>query len=76
LDDIVLKAVAPNPDSRFQAVAHFASELRAELARIDARGGAGDEDDDTTSSSSLRRVATIAGLIIVLGAIGWLMLRP
>ena len=29
LDDVVLKAVAPNPDSRYQSAATFAAELRS-----------------------------------------------
>ena len=40
---MVLKAIAPNPDSRFQSAAVFASELRALAAKVDAR----DQVDDT-----------------------------
>ena len=43
LDEVVLKAVAPNPDLRYQSSATFAAELRAVAAILDVRGGAGDE---------------------------------
>ena len=38
LDDIVLKAVAPNPDSRYQSAATLAAELRGVASILDARG--------------------------------------
>lgn len=76
LDDVVLKAVAPNPDSRYQAVAQFASELRAMVALIDAKGGAGDEDDGSDATATgIGRVLTVAGIIVVLGAIAWFFFR-
>lgn len=76
LDELVLKALAPNPDSRFQAVATFASELRGMVSLIDARGGAGDEEDvSETSSTSVGRVLIMAAFVlVVLGAVAWLVL--
>ena len=43
LDEVVLKAVAPNPDSRYQSAATFAAELRSVGAILDVRGSVGDE---------------------------------
>ena len=77
LDEVVLKAVAPNPDSRYHAVATFASELRAIVALIDAKGGAGDEEDvPEASSTGIGKVLMVAAVILVLGAVVWFALRP
>ncbi|MBM3819799.1 MAG: serine/threonine protein kinase [Acidimicrobiia bacterium] len=77
LDDIVLRAVAPNPDSRFQSAAAFAAEMRAMAAILDVRGGAGDEaDDDAGPPATVGRV--LLTTIVILGALGvlmWLFLR-
>jgi eukaryotic-like serine/threonine-protein kinase len=73
LDDIVLRAVAPNPDSRYQSAVTLAAELRSLVAILDVRGGAGDEDDEHhASSTSFGRVVLIAVLILlVIGAVIW-----
>ena len=73
LDEIVLKAVAPNPDSRFQSAATFAAELRAVAAILDVRGGAGDEEEQMEArSTSVGRVLVLT--IVILAALGALML--
>ncbi len=73
LDDIVLRAVAPNPDSRFQSAATFAAELRSMAAILDVRGGAGDEDEsaETRSTSVGRVVVTSAVILAMLAVIMW-----
>jgi hypothetical protein len=73
LDDIVLRALAPNPDSRIQSAATLAAELRNMAAILDVRGGAGDEDDaGETRSTSVRRVGLTAAVILaVVAAIIW-----
>ena len=73
LDEIVLRAVAPNPDLRYQSAATFAAELRAMGAILEVRGGAGDEDDHpAASSTTLGRVLMLAILILAaLGAVMW-----
>ncbi|MGH9203385.1 MAG: hypothetical protein ACRD2A_19330, partial [Vicinamibacterales bacterium] len=77
LDEVVLKAVAPNPDSRHQAAVTFAAELRTIVALIDSKGGAGDEDDVTDAQSrSTGRVLLVGALILALGAVAWFLLRP
>jgi hypothetical protein len=67
LDDVVLKAVAPNPDLRYQSAATMASELRSLGATLDARGGAGDEDDLPEPASHFGRVVVLT--IIILAAV-------
>jgi eukaryotic-like serine/threonine-protein kinase len=73
LDDIVLKAVAPNPDSRYQSAVTLAAELRSLIAILDVRGGAGDEEDEHHApSTSLGRVMLIALLmLLIIGGLIW-----
>lgn len=71
LDDIVLRAVAPNPDSRFQSAAAFAAEMRAMAAILDVRGGAGDEEEQGAGQPTVGRVLLTA--IMILGALGAVM---
>ncbi|MBI2188046.1 MAG: serine/threonine protein kinase [Acidobacteria bacterium] len=76
LDDVVLKAVAPNPDSRYQSAATLAAELRTVAAILEVRGGAGDEFEyDEESGAHLGRAVVLTLVIlIVLGTLAWLML--
>jgi serine/threonine protein kinase len=72
LDDIVLRAVAPNPASRPQSAAAFASELRAAVAAIDSQGGAGDEGDEAHApATSIGRVLRFAVIGISLAGLAW-----
>ena len=73
LDDVVLKAVAPNPDSRYQSVATLAAELRAILAILDVRGSAEDDDEAAARATNLPRVltTTLAILVIVALIVWW-----
>lgn len=73
IDEIVLKAVAPNPASRYQSAATFAAELRSTAAILDVRGGAGDEEEAAEQrSASVGRAVVIAALILlVLGLLVW-----
>ena len=64
LDDLVLRAVAPNPTSRLQSAAALAGELRGTAAMLDARGGAGDEEPDIEVESSGIGRYIIAGLVL------------
>ena len=77
LDDAVLKAVAPNPDSRYQSAATLAAELRSIAAAIDVRGSVGDEDDHhETEPPGIGRTLTLAVvMVLVIGAIAWWLLR-
>jgi serine/threonine protein kinase len=60
LDDVVLRAVAPNPDSRIQSAAGLAAELRSVAAILDARGGAGDEEPEEAAGTSFGKVILVA----------------
>ena len=69
----MLRAVAPNPDSRYQSAATFAAELRSLGAILDVRGGAGDEDDGGTApAANIGRVVLLA-IVILLAvlAVAW-----
>jgi eukaryotic-like serine/threonine-protein kinase len=73
LDDIVLKAVAPNPDSRYQSAVTLAAELRSLVAILDVRGGAGDEDDENeAATTSVGRVVLLAiAMLLIIGGLIW-----
>ena len=76
LDEIVLRAVAPNPDSRFQSAATFAAELRSLVAILDVRGSSDDEDHAGTGHQTMNvgRVLLLTVLILLgLGAVAWWM---
>ena len=77
LDEAVLKAVAPNPDNRFQSAAAFAAQLRTLAAVLDARGALSDEEDgdERTSTNVTRVVLTAAGILGGAGALAWWFLR-
>ena len=74
LDAIVLKAVAPNPDSRYQSVATFAGELRAVSSVLEL-----DEPDETDASASSTTVGSVAlttiVIMVVVVAILWWVTR-
>jgi eukaryotic-like serine/threonine-protein kinase len=76
LDEIVLKALAPNPDSRFQSAVAFAGALRGSIAVLDALGVAGEEEElAQTHSTSFGRVAALAGVMLIVAAvIAWWLL--
>ena len=72
VDDIVLKAVAPNPDSRYQSAATFAAELRSVAAILDVRGGAGDEETSRRDTDERRGVGWRGDPGRARGLIWWL----
>lgn len=77
LDEVVLKAVAPNPDSRYQSVATLAAELRSILAIFDVREGAVDEQEKAARSTSIGRVlVTTAALLGLVALAVWWITRP
>jgi len=77
LDDVVLKAVAPNPDSRYQSAATFAAELRSIAAILDVRGtGAEDDEEAEAPAHGAGRALVLAIVMIaILAAIAWWFLR-
>jgi len=77
LDDIVLKALAPNADSRFQSAVALAGSLRGSIAVLDALGIAGEEEElGQTQATSFGRVAAMAGgMLLVAAALAWWLWR-
>ena len=77
LDQVVLTAVAPNPELRHQSVATLAAELRRAAAVLDARGGAGDEEEDGGhESTTVSRVVVMAiAILVVVALIAWWLTR-
>lgn len=73
VDEVVLKAVAPNPASRYQSAATLAAELRSVAAILDVRGGAGDEDEHVEMpGANVGRALVIAAVILLaLGLLAW-----
>jgi serine/threonine protein kinase len=76
LDDIVLKALAPNPESRFQSAVAFAGSLRGSIAVLDALGVAGEEEElAQTQSTSVGRVVTMSAVMLLVAAlVAWWLL--
>jgi serine/threonine protein kinase len=72
LDEVVLKAVAPNPDSRYQSAATFAAELRSVGSMLDVRGTVGDEPDDEPRASGIGSILVLAVVILIaIAAVVW-----
>jgi len=73
VDEIVLKSISPNPDSRYQSAVVFASALRGAIPVLDALGVAGEEEQLVqTQSTSVGRVAIMAiAMLVVVAAIAW-----
>ena len=77
LDALILRAVAPNPDSRWPSAVTLAAELRALAARFDAGEAATDEPEHAGAAPTARgRLLLIAALLAVLAAVVWWLTRP
>lgn len=68
LDAIALKALSPNPASRFQSAVVLAGELRTIAAMLDARDLSDDETPPSKPSSKLVPVLAAGGLLLAAGA--------
>jgi serine/threonine-protein kinase len=77
IDAVVLKALSPNPDSRYQSAVSFAGELRASLAVLDALDVAGEEEElvQQRSTNVGTVVALAAVVIVIVAAIAWWFMR-
>lgn len=70
VDEVVLKAVAPNPDSRYQSMATLSAELRSVSAILDVRETAEEQEEEAASkSTSVGRVLVLAIVILILVAL-------
>jgi hypothetical protein len=76
LDGIVLKAVAPNPDSRYQSAATLAAELRSVAAILDVRGATDDDEDEEPNLVNVGGVVVMTVVILgAIAAVAWWFLR-
>jgi len=73
VDEVVLKAVAPNPDSRHQSAAALAGALRAVAAALDAKDVAADDEEQAQQPGAhIGRALAMATLILLgLGLLIW-----
>ena len=73
LDGVVLRAISPNPDSRYQSVATFAAGLRSAASALEL-----DEPREAQSSSSTTVgsvVLTTVAILAVVAALLWWVMR-
>ena len=68
LDDIVLKALAPNVDSRYQTALTFVGELRRAAAMLGDRELPGDQGPDAREHSTTVGGVLLVSTLILLGA--------
>jgi serine/threonine-protein kinase len=74
IDEVVLKAVAPEPGLRYQTAVTLSAELRSVGAIMDVRGGAGDEEEPVGGDGSGVPVGLlVAVVVIVIAAALWLL---
>jgi serine/threonine-protein kinase len=78
LDEVVLKALAPNPLTRYQSAATLAAELRTVAAMLDSQDAMGDEEETSAAPSSKRApvAAAVVVLLIIVAAVAWWLTRP
>jgi serine/threonine-protein kinase len=79
LDAVVLKALSPNPQSRYQSALTLAGEMRSVASMLDARGLAEDEEVPVKAAGPSRPLPAVALLLIgatlIAGAaLAWWML--
>jgi serine/threonine protein kinase len=76
LDEVTLRAAAPNPDLRYQSVATLSAELRSLAAILDVRGIAEDDPELDVPESNVGRIFLISVVILaILGAVVWYFMR-
>ncbi len=76
LDEVALRAVAPNPEKRYESAAALTRELRRIDARLDAEGCTDDEDFPHAASPRHGNAIAIAGVLTaILAALLWWFTR-
>lgn len=72
LDAVVLKALVPNPEARYQRAVALATDLRASLGAVDALAAARDEVPAEARSTSVGRVVVAAAaMLAIAAALAW-----
>ena len=69
IDAVVLKALAPNPASRFQMRWPLPASCASSIAVLDALGAGEEEELAQTSSTSVGRVLAMAGGMLLVAAV-------
>jgi len=76
LDAVVLKALSPNPASRYQSALAFAGDLRATASLLDARNLSDDDAPPSEPASKLVPMLAAGGLLLAAGAaLAWWLSR-
>jgi eukaryotic-like serine/threonine-protein kinase len=77
LDGVVLKAIHPRPQHRYQSAASLAADLRTLAATLDARDVSGDEDDQRPAAARSKAVPIVIGGLVVAAAaaVAWWLTR-
>ncbi len=75
LDAVVLRAVAPNPSSRYQSVVELAFALRSEAAALAADDAAAKSEPASGPSASMGGVLLVTTVLAILAAILWWITR-
>ena len=73
LDEMVLRAVAPNPDRRIQSAATLAAELRSLAAILDVRGVVEEDHEHGGAGGAGRTVLIAVAVLAVLAVLGYLI---
>ena len=70
--DVVLKAVAPNPENRYQSCRDICRGVEKRRRDPDMRGSVGDEDDhdDLPPNNTGRILLLTIVMLLIIGAIG------
>jgi len=76
LDQVVLKAVAPNPDSRYESAAALATALRKCLSALDTPAGSADDEEvaqpERAGAAGKFALAAAAGIALGFAIFWWL----
>ncbi len=72
LDEVLHRAIAPNPDRRHESVAALVRDLRSIDAHLDETGSPDDEDYAQTQPARTGRALLVAGVVLLgLVALAW-----
>jgi hypothetical protein len=74
LDAVILRAVSPNPDSRYQSVVTLAAELRSMASALE-RGEPRETENSASSTTVGSVVLTTVAILAVVAAILWWVMR-